>query len=192
VALSFNGGKDCTVLLHLFSAVKAKLAALSREGETLSHVPTLYILTPKPFNEIEAFVESSKVLYGLSLYRAPSPMQTGLEKFLSEYNTVKAILIGTRRSDPFSEELSSCVATSSGWPKVMRVHPILDWDYQTVWSFLQELQIPYCRLYDLGYTSLGDQNNTIPNPLLLNNQAPGGYDPAWKLKDGRQERQSRV
>ena len=40
--------------------------------------------------------------------------------------------------------------------------------------------MPYCHLYDEGYTSLGSTKNTIPNPLLK--KEDGSYEPAWKCK----------
>ena len=42
----------------------------------------------------------------------------------------------------------------------MRVFPILDWDYCTIWKYLRLFNLPYCSLYDLGYTSLGEKNNS--------------------------------
>lgn len=33
-------------------------------------------------------------------------------------------------------------------------------------QFIKHLNIPYCPLYDMGYTSLGGTNDTKPNPAL--------------------------
>ena len=71
----------------------------------------------------------------------------------------------------------------------MRVFPILDWDYQTVWKLLRKFGLTYCVLYDQGYTSLGEKHNSVPNPEL---KLEDGYRPAYELQDGADERLSRV
>lgn len=80
------------------------------------------------------------------------------------------------------------------WPQIMRVNPLLDWSYHDVWEFLRLLAVPYCSLYDEGYTSLGNVKNTKPNPALQIPNVSNGrkkYEPAFKLKDGSLERQGR-
>lgn len=35
------------------------------------------------------------------------------------------------------------------------LNPIYDWDDNEVWEFIKEYNVPYCELYDKGYTRLG-------------------------------------
>lgn len=41
--------------------------------------------------------------------------------------------------------------------------------------------LPYCSLYDQGYTSLGKIDDTLPNPALAKPDRPGEYYPAYML-----------
>ena len=56
-------------------------------------------------------------------------------------------------------------------------------------GFLLALRVPYCNLYDLGYTSIGLQDDTIPNPRLRTVQ--GHYLPAHRLTEASEERLGR-
>ncbi|WOO79680.1 FAD synthase [Vanrija pseudolonga] len=260
VALSFNGGKDCTVLLHLFAAVlyerhnkvsaslqpahtdisqlphgsgpagessaSAKAcqdapiasppplpacvngsasASASAEpvanGQPATHhrahqsapypvIRSVYFTSANPFPEMEAFVIESVNRYALDLYRFGGGMKAALSEYLSCLggSEVRAILLGTRQGDP-NGKVAVLAPTDPSWPQVLRVHPVLDWTYDDIWSFLRELDVEYCSLYDEGYTSLGSTTNTLPNPYL---KTATGYEPAWKLRDGSQERAGRT
>lgn len=85
--------------------------------------------------------------------------------------------------------------TDHNWPQVMRVSPLLDWHYSEIWDYLLYYHVPYCNLYDEGYTSLGSVHNTIKNPNLLYNmdeEDSETYLPAYKLLDGNSERSGRI
>ncbi|ORX88180.1 adenine nucleotide alpha hydrolases-like protein [Basidiobolus meristosporus CBS 931.73] len=194
LAISFNGGKDCTVLLHLLAAViyQRHLQSGGNRGSFLhSKIKSVYVRTPRPFDEVEEFVQDCVRNYGLDLISTPGPMKQGLQSYLDQRPEIKAVLVGTRRTDPHGAKLTHFLPTDPGWPTMMRIHPIIDWDYSDIWDFLLDLQVPYCPLYNIGYTSLGCVNNTFPNPNLRNDERSCGFDPAWKLVNGNQERDGR-
>lgn len=84
--------------------------------------------------------------------------------------------------------------TDRDWPQVMRISPLLDWHYSDIWDYLLYYKVPYCKLYDMGYTSLGNASNTVRNPSLLYNDIYLGtevYLPAYKMLNENKERSGR-
>jgi len=94
-------------------------------------------------------------------------MREALQLYKDHFPKIAAILIGTRRTDPHGSKLSHRNMTDPGWPSFERINPIINWSYSDIWAFLRRLNVPYCALYDQGYTSLGSTYNTFPNPALL-------------------------
>ncbi|SPC63029.1 related to FAD1  len=270
-ALSFNGGKDCTVLVHILSSVLRRLncsasSASSDSSCLLPSIPSLYIACPSPFRTVEKFIGfcvSPVHGYNLNLVSVQGDMKQAIRTYLDGEGShslglqahkkdgrqkprdIRAIFVGTRRDDPHGPQLSPRSWTDQDWPRVERIHPILDWTYSDVWQFLrcphlgtaQETDsalgvarhqlakecgvagggsegVPYCLLYDQGYTSLGSTFNTFPNPELRieteqgkqgeqgeqgeqevevgDGTARGRWKPAYMLKDATLERAGRV
>jgi 3'-phosphoadenosine 5'-phosphosulfate sulfotransferase (PAPS reductase)/FAD synthetase len=129
--------------------------------------------------------------YPVEIFRFEGDMRSAFVTFLNQHGKIRGIFVGVRRTDPFCQNLRTFDPTDNGWPSFMRLHPILDWSYSDIWDYLRSHKVPYCSLYDEGYTSLGDQNHTIPNPHLLKPDG-GGYLPAYMLSDGSQERAGRI
>ena len=51
-----------------------------------------------------------------------------------EGGAVKAIFVGTRRTDPHGGGLGFFDPTDHGWPKFLRCHPVIDWHYREIWG----------------------------------------------------------
>jgi hypothetical protein len=60
-----------------------------------------------------------------------------------------------------------------------------------VWAFILACKIPYCKLYDHGYTSIGYMHDTLPNPALCL-ASKDKYKTAYLLLDDRLERAGRL
>lgn len=211
LCLSYNGGKDCLVLLILYlSALHAHTLKRAQPNDqttttttTPFHLPqtlrAVYIISPHPFTQVDDFVNSSLQTYHLSLARYARSMKDAFADYLLDHPAVRAIFVGTRRTDPHGASLQPFDPTDRGWPAFMRVHPVIDWHYAEIWAFIRELRVEYCELYDMGYTSLGGTTDTHPNPALWVESAGGAgggersgrYRPAYELVEDEAERLGR-
>jgi len=149
----------------------------------------LYFSHPNAFPQVNIFVHKCTQIYGLDLITLPPLSLTVLQQQV-ELLKLKAIFMGTRATDPRASTLKDFSPTDPGWPPIMRVNPILHWNYCDVWEFILAMNIPYCELYDSGYTSIGSSHDTVPNPELRLDD--GKYHPAYKLIDGTKERAGRL
>lgn len=182
ISLSFNGGKDCLVLLIIYLSTLYEVY-----GDTLRSIGSINCILinyETQFPQLTSFINECIEKYHLDLIQYNMPMKQGFETYLKEHPQIKSIVIGQRRSDPFSSNLKPFQKTDNNWPEFERVHPMLDWKYNEVWCFLRTSSIDYCCLYDLGYTSLGGISNTLKNPHL---KTPDGYKSAYELTERSDE-----
>lgn len=188
LALSFNGGKDCTVLLHLLAAVWHRRFA--RPGSRLPSIRTVHVAQTDEFPEEARFVAKcaarcvaqkraflqrtswshiiSSNRYPLDLHTHAGPMRPALTAFHQAHPHIRAVCVGSRSTDPYCGHLTPqhpC-DVDQGWPPLMRINPLLSWRHADIWLFLFALGVEYCPLYDLGYTSLGARGATVANPAL--------------------------
>ncbi|PYI32602.1 adenine nucleotide alpha hydrolases-like protein [Aspergillus indologenus CBS 114.80] len=172
-------------------------------NKSLTSIPAIYALPPDPFPEVEEFVAWSARHYHLDIvkYTTDPPRATIRSVFadyLAQHPAVRAIFVGTRRTDPHGARLTHQDYTDSGWPQFLRYHPVIEWHYTEIWAFIRHLGLHYCSLYDQGYTSLGGTADTRPNPKLLRPgvEAEAGadqsrYRPAYELTEDLEERLGR-
>ena len=205
---SYNGGKDAVVILHLMRAAHAhyffQLTQKQEEQRLLAsncNSTTTHIYRPRvvyfdhedEFPEIVSLLKETVDQYDLDMLQFDSSysFRDGLSVLVgSKENHPLAFVLGTRTSDPNALRQGHFAPSSSYMPPFMRVNPILNWSYGHVWHFLRLFQLPYCSLYDQGYTSLGTVKDTLPCPALRRPQ--GGYWPAYMLSDWEQERAGRI
>lgn len=189
LVLSFNGGKDATAILHLARAALAQARNCGGSAR-LDQLQAVYFHDDRTaFPGTRDFVEATCERYGIRLrtYENVS-FREGLDDLVSRHGA-RAFVIGTRGSDPNGSGAQMYQPSSPGWPVFMRVNPIIEWDYGTVWRFLRGFRLSYFSLYDQGYTSLGPRDKTFRNRSLL--RQDGTYLPAYRLRAFARERAGR-
>ena len=162
LSIFFNGGKDSTVLLDL---------VLKESKKQQYPINIFYLETQNEFKEMREFLNFSENFWSMKLLKIKSDsLKKGLESVINEYGT-KAVFLGVRMNDlPNNTKLNYFEKTTEGWPNVMRVMPLLDWNYTDIWEYIDLNELPVCSLYEKGYTSIGSINDTLPNPLLYDNE----------------------
>jgi FAD synthetase len=231
ILCSFNGGKDATVILHLFCAALAAHAVLGADAATTSTTTTtgadavapppatrprgVYFDSPDEFAELRRFTQDSvqRVDMDLLAFAQGVSFVDGLTRLqVAHHPRPLAFVLGTRQGDPNAHGQGMFAPSSSWMPPFMRINPIINWNYGHVWHFLRHYDLPYCTLYDAGYTSLGSVHDTLPCPALRrtiaapstttitdtsndgddDNSCDQKYLPAYMLRDWDQERSGRI
>nr|AGU68133.1 FAD synthetase [Strigomonas oncopelti] len=186
IGISFNGGKDSVVMMEL---IKAVVGVEGLKSTVIFHLSE----KEQEFEELSAFRSEymRTRLPGLQLleYDARDSLREGLWR-LKRAHDIAVVFMGTRAHDPsgrYQKEATS--PTTSGWPPMLRVCPVFHWTFRCVWRYITDHDIPYCCLYEKGYTSIGSPSTTSPNYLLKNED--GTYSPAWRLEEPGAERSGR-
>jgi len=183
--LSFNGGKDCTVLLSLVKAIFVK-------NKIVDPLKVLYCVD-EVFPEMNLFVEETIKLFDLDIVVIPGSDKDVLPILRSNPSceNIEGIFMGTRATD-ITFKLDLVSKTDLEWGDFYRINPLLDWSYKDIWQFLLNTKTPYCTLYDDGYTSIGRISNTGPNPtLMFVENGCTKYHPAHMLVNESDERLGR-
>lgn len=100
IFLSFNGGKDCTVILDVLHRIL---------GSSIDQLKIFYLRSSDPFDEIEEFVKSCETHYNVKIVdiQADTSMKDVLIRICDNHKEIKACIMGSRRSDPWCEKLQS-------------------------------------------------------------------------------------
>lgn len=187
ICLGFSGGKDCTVILHLVHALLQK-----KHGQVTPKIRCLFMQGQSMWSDTVSFVHSTAKSYNCDL-ETVSCMQykEAVWQYCKQNPQVKSFLLGNRSTDPGGDKLKDFTPTDVGWPPVMRVFPVLNWSYQDIWRFIRDLCIPYCPLYDQGYSSIGQDEP--PNEVLVfwDKRGARRFKPAYMLEDTKLERSGR-
>ncbi|XP_032568871.1 FAD synthase isoform X6 [Chiroxiphia lanceolata] len=97
LCVGFNGGKDCTALLHLVHAAVQRRFPVRQE-----RLQVLYIRIVSPFPEMEQFIQATVQRYDVQLCTVEGSIREALAHLKEQQPQLEAVLMGTRRTDPYS------------------------------------------------------------------------------------------
>ncbi|KAH0572830.1 FAD synthetase [Spironucleus salmonicida] len=184
LSLSFNGGKDATVLLHLVRTVCVIMSRFlqTEEPHTIFRrlVRVFVIHVEKQFPEISEFLIESEIKYNLGIHVYQGiDFKQNLQNFIDDFSP-EICFVGVRKGDPTSKGVIQ--QASPGWPQVVRCSALYDFEFLDVFDFLLRFNYKYCELYNKGFTSIGGIENSYQNEKLT------GRDIKELVKSGQNDR----
>lgn len=162
--------------LHLFTETYDFIQELKRSE--LLHNANLYVYQPRGFSTREDFDKA----FGKDLYKTNPEKYAYLSKVeptLSALEDTRATawITGRRRSqggertrvdileimdDSINTTTSSSNSSNNKLVPRYKLNPLAFWTYSQVWDYIHKYNIPYNKLHDKGYKSIGDVMNTAP------------------------------
>lgn len=86
-----------------------------------------------------------------------------VEPNLRAQETVDVLLTGRRRDQSNArKQLPKAEFIQTETHRILKLNPLIDWTEAQVWEYIRAFNVPYNKLYDQGYTSLGCKICTTP------------------------------
>ena len=163
VALACSFQKEETVLLDMLFALEPKARVFALDTRYL--FPETYELwrdvERRYGTTIEKFegapVEDELWEKNPDLYLAIAKLEP-LNRALLDLD---AWITGIRRD----QSPTRANAPKLGWDEqheLWKANPLADWSDDDCWSYIRERNLPYNKLHDQGYASIGDTHSTLP------------------------------
>lgn len=163
-AVSFSGGKDSLVALHLASRVGIRRAVFSdttiespKTIEYIKEVGTMLGVKIDIVRPQKSFWELLPILGPPSTrhrWCCPTIKYPQLNEYAKKYN-IKYYITGLRRNESLIRMEYKKIGKNPMTPYVIQVNPIIDWTENEVWEYIKKYNLPIHPNYKLGLTRSG-------------------------------------
>lgn len=170
IAITYKGGKDSTVLISIVRRLYGEVP-----------FPLFFNDSTLEFDEVYEFIDKIEKKWELKLMRmyhskvglkeyhkATSKSEKSsilnnlkieaIKKALEKYD-LQGFMVGIRRDENKARSREKYFSERNDH---IRIHPILDFTEKDIWEYIKKFNVPYCKLYDKGYRSLGEAPFTKP------------------------------
>lgn len=154
--LAFSGGKDSQTVYHL--ALMAGVKFDAHYNLTTADPPELVYFIREHYPEVEVHrpAETMWQLIERKMFPPTRLIRYCCQELKERGGAGRVVLTGVRWAESVRRSKRRMTETCYADSSKIFVHPIIDWEDEDVWEFIRSVaQIPYCELYDEGFTRLG-------------------------------------
>lgn len=155
--VAFSGGKDSCVILDLCKRAGVKFDA--HYNLTTVDPPELVRFIKKYHPDIwETRTKPKKSMWQLIVERRLPPtqiMRYCCQELKEEGGTGRTVVTGIRWQESSKRAKREMRETCKAHSSKQFLHPIIDWTEAEVWEYIRTYNVPYCELYDQGFTRIG-------------------------------------
>lgn len=152
--LAYSGGKDSDVILHLAKRAGVKFTA-HHHLTTCDPPELVYHVRTHPEVEI---VKPEMTMWKLVRLKGLPPRRNVrycCEVLKEGGGSGRIVVTGVRWGESVRRSKRRMVESCFKDKTKHFLHPIIDWSTSDVWEYIRTNQIPYCSVYDEGFTRLG-------------------------------------
>jgi len=153
--VAFSGGKDSMVIYDLIKRAGVKYDA--HFNMTIVDPPEVRDYIKKYYPEV-IWERPKKSMFQLIRHRRIPPTRV-VRYCCSELKELhgnnRIIVVGVRRDESVNRKDRQVFEQSRRNKRVHFLSPIVDWLNEDVWQYIRQHKMPYCKLYDEGYTRIG-------------------------------------
>lgn len=152
--LAFSGGKDSIVILKIAQLAGVKFDA--HYSLTTIDPPELVQFIRRHYPDVHWERPVKPLLSQIVKHGFPIRQSRWCCEYYKENGGSGRFLItGIRAAESHNRGKRQMVETCYNQPNKRFIHPIIDWTTSDVWTFIQNNKLPYCCLYDEGFTRIG-------------------------------------
>lgn len=165
IAIAWKGGKDTTTMMHIIYSMYGKIPfrvmfndttlEFKETYEFIKRVKQLWDLDLivikhtngelKKYEKAESQSAKKNILYLAKIH--------AIERALKKYE-FKAFMLGIRKDEHVARKNETNFSPRADH---MRIHPMLDFTEEDIWTYIKQNDVPYSKLYDKGYRSIGEK-----------------------------------
>lgn len=153
--LAFSGGKDSIVTDHLMKRAEVKYD--THMNLTSVDPPELLTFVREHYPGIE-LIKPKKSMHTLIIEKRMPP--TRLIRYCCEWlkehgGELRMVVTGVRQDESFRRSAYHEIEADTKIKNKFHVRPILRWTEADIWEYIEENRLPYCSLYDEGFSRIG-------------------------------------